>query len=360
MDRILGWVRIAGRRGWELGGVAVGVYVVWILFQKLLLLWVTVFIGLLLAALLTPAADWLERRGLPRSAGAAVAVLGGVLVVLLVVTVVVVQFMGQMPRLVQEFQQVRDEVTRWLVEGPLDLSRQEITRSMEQVVDRVQSRWTEIAGRLLSVLAVVGAFLTSLVLAFFLVRDGRGMRDWALERLVSDHQHDVVSATVRRAVETLQGYVRATVLIGALDALLIGVALVVLGVPLAGPLAVLTFFGGFFPVVGATVAGAVAALVATFSGGILQGLIVVGVVVVVQQVDGNLLQPVVMGRAVDLHPVVILLTLMAGGLLAGIVGALMAVPVAAVLTAVGNESRERRDEQAVHARDADQTAVASR
>ena len=357
MDRILGWIRIAGRRGWQLGGVAVGFLVLWTIFQKLLLLWVTVFIGLLLAALLTPAADWMERRGLPRSAAAAVAVLGGVLVVLAVLAVLVLQFIDQAPALVREFDQVRERVTAWLVDGPLGLSQRQIDQAVQQVVDQVRGSWTAIASRALGVLTALGAFLTALVLAFFLVRDASRMRDWALQRLVADDQRQFVAATTRRAVETLQGYIRATLLIGALDALLIGIALMVMGVPLAAPLAMLTFLGAFFPVVGATVAGGLAALVATVSGGLVDGLVVLGVVVVVQQVDGNVLQPVVMGRAVDLHPVVILLALTGGALLAGIVGAFMAVPVAAVLTAVGNETRERREAQAVLASDAHRHAT---
>lgn len=346
MDRILGWVRVAGRRGWQLGGVAVGFLVLWTVFQKLLLLWVTLFIGLLLAALLTPAADWMERRGLPRTAAAAIAVLGGVLVGLAVLVLLVLQFVDQAPQLVREFERVRTEVTTWLVEGPLGLSQRQIDDAVTQVVTQLQESWTAIASRALAVVATLGALLTALVLAFFLVRDARRMRDWALQRLVDDDQEEFVAATARRAVETLQGYVRATVVIGTLDALLIGIALVVMGVPLAAPLAILTFFGAFFPVVGATVAGGLAALVATVTGGFVEGVVVLAVVVVVQQVDGNLLQPVVMGQAVDLHPVVILLALTGGALLAGIVGAFMAVPVAAVLTAVGNETRERRGQEA--------------
>ena len=357
MDRILGWIRVAGRWGWQLGGVAVGFLVLWTIFQKLLLLWVTVFVGLLLAALLTPAADWMQRRGLPRAAAAGVAVLGGVLVVLAVLALLVIQFIDQGPALVREFEQVRTQLTTWLVDGPLNLSQRQIDGAVRQLAEQARASWTAIASRALGVIAAMGAFLTALVLAFFLVRDARRMRDWALRRMVADEQEEFVAATARRAVETLQGYIRATVLIGVLDALFIGIALMVLGVPLAAPLAVLTFFGAFFPVVGATVAGGLAALVATVSGGLVHGLVILGVVVVVQQVDGNVLQPVVMGRAIDLHPVVILLALTGGALLAGIVGAFMAVPVAAVLTAVGNETRERRDEQAVLAGGTDRHAT---
>ncbi|MDQ3357214.1 MAG: AI-2E family transporter, partial [Actinomycetota bacterium] len=120
------------------------------------------------------------------------------------------------------------------------------------------------------------------------------------------------------------------VIVGLIDAVFIAIALLVVGVPLVLPLAVLTFFGAFFPLVGAIVAGAVAALVALVTGGVTDALIIVGATVVVQQVEGNVLQPLIMGRQVELHPAVTLLAVTGGGAVAGIVGAFLAVPVAAV------------------------------
>jgi predicted PurR-regulated permease PerM len=204
-----------------------------------------------------------------------------------------------------------------------------------------------------TVLGLLGALLTALVVAFFLNRDADSIATWLLDRLVPDEQRELVAAAGRRAGDTLRGYVQGVIIIGGLDAILIGIVLLVLDVPLAVPLAVLTFLGGFFPVVGATVAGGLAALVALVSGGWVQGLVVAGATVAIQQIDGNLLQPVIMGRAVNLHPLVILLVLTAGGLLAGIAGAFLAVPVTAAAAAIGNEVRLRRDEEAVEARTAE-------
>ncbi len=137
---------------------------------------------------------------------------------------------------------------------------------------------------------------------------------------------------------------RGTALVALVDAIGIGVGLAILGVPLVLPIAVLTFFGGFIPVIGAFVAGLIAVLVALASTGELTTtLLVLAVVVGVQQFESNVLQPVIMRRAVSLHPVVILAALTAGGLLAGIIGAFLAVPIAAVLSAVGNELRLRHE-----------------
>ena len=134
-------------------------------------------------------------------------------------------------------------------------------------------------------------------------------------------------------------YVRGTALIALVDAVLIGIALLLIGVPLVPALMVLTFFGAFLPLVGAVAAGVVAALVALVSGGPLDALLVVGAVTIIQQVEGDVLQPVVLGRAVKLHPVVVLLALTSGAVIAGIAGAFLAVPTTAVATAIGGYAR---------------------
>jgi putative heme transporter len=153
----------------------------------------------------------------------------------------------------------------------------------------------------------------------------------------------VVRATGRRAWVALSGFVRGTATIALIDAVAIGIGLAIVGVPLVLPLAVLVFLGAFIPVIGAFFSGLIAVLVALASGGFVTALIVLAIVFGVQQVEGNVLQPTIMRRAVALHPVVVLAALTAGGVLAGIIGAFLAVPVAAVLSAVGNELRLRHE-----------------
>lgn len=346
MQRLLGWLDVAATRGWQLGGVAVGLIVIWTIFQRLLLLVVTIFVALLVAALVTPLARWLERHGVPGVLAALITVAGAAILGALAAVLLGMQLVQEIAASTDEIVQVRQNIVTWLTQGPFDVAQEQIVQVVDRAIDAVVGGWAVIVNRAFFMLTVVGALVTALVLAFFLVRDADEINGWILSRLVADDDQQDVAAAGHRAGDALQGYIRATVIIGALDGLFIGVALLVLDVPLAVPLAALTFVGGFFPVVGATVAGLLATLVAAASHGIATGLTVLVVIIIVQQVDGNLFQPVIMGRSVHLHPIVVLAALTAGGLLAGIVGAFMAVPIAAVLTAIGNEIRTRRRQQA--------------
>lgn len=337
MDRLGRWLAHAGRRGWQVGGVAVGVWVAWVLFQRLKLLVLIIFLAVLMAAFLVPVARWLEERGLPRTPATAVALLGSVAISGSVVWLVGYRVTTQMSELTSQFEDVRTTLVESMRDGPLSVPTTLVQRPMDQLGQWASEHGAVVAEQFLGVIGLLGGLVTAAFLAFFLVRDGDRIRQWLLDHLVDRDQRDRVEAATSTAGETLRGYIQAVVIIGGLDALLIGIALLVLGVPLAIPLAVLTFLGGFFPVVGATVAGILAALVALASGGLVDALIVTAVVVAVQQIDGNVLQPVVMGQAMNLHPAVVLLALTTGGILAGILGAFMAVPVTAVATAVVRE-----------------------
>ena len=337
MDRLGRWLEHAGRRGWQIGGVAVGVYVFWVLYQRLLLLVLIIFAAMLMTAFLVPIARWFERRGLSRTLATVVSVLGSVVLIGGALWLVGYRVAGQMSQLSSQLEQVRSSLTETLRSGPLSLPSGVVQRPLDQLGQWASNHGAAIAKQLVGVIGALGGLLTAVILAFFLVRDGDRIKDWLLDHLVDPDERDRVEGAASEAGETLRGYIQAVVVIGSLDALLIGIALLVLGVPLALPLAVLTFIGGFFPVVGATLAGFLAALVALVSGGVVEALIVVAVVIAVQQLDGNVLQPVIMGRAVNLHPVAVLLALTAGGILAGIAGAFMAVPLTAVATALVRE-----------------------
>jgi putative heme transporter len=189
----------------------------------------------------------------------------------------------------------------------------------------------------------ITALALAIVLLFFFVKDGDQIVAWMIARTPDTHRA-TVRATGRRAWVALSGFVRGTAVVALVDAIGIGIGLAILGIPLVLPIAVITFFAGFIPVVGAFVAGLIAVLVALAStGDLVTTLLTLGVVVLVQQFESNVLQPVIMRRAVSLHPVVILASLTAGGLLVGVIGAFLAVPVAAVLSAVGNELRLRHE-----------------
>lgn len=234
-----------------------------------------------------------------------------------------------------------DEVITWLVDGPLDLSREQIDaavdRGREWLGDVLASG--AVGGAVLAV-EIVAGILLALVLLFFFLKDGDRMWAWLCRRLgAAAGVH--VDAAGRRAWWALGGYVRGQAIVAAVDAVFIGLGIWLLGVPFVIPLTLLTFFAAFVPIAGAVAAGAVAVLVALAAEGFTTALILLGVVVLVQQLEGNILEPVVMARTVRLHPVVVLVAVGAGAALAGIVGAFLAVPVAAAATAVAGYAWRR-------------------
>ncbi|MGQ5263395.1 AI-2E family transporter [Micromonospora sp. ZYX-F-536] len=233
-----------------------------------------------------------------------------------------------------------DQLSQELTQG-LDRSRDFVTSTLpvtdaqlDKLVDQARqglsgSSPDPVAGAR-TASEVVGSALLALVLLFFLLKDGRSMWHWVLSRMTGPNR-PVVTEAGRAGWQTLGAYSRGTMLIAAIDAIGIGLALVVLRVPLALPLALITFLGGFVPIIGATVAGAVAVLVALAANGPTTALLTLAAVIAVQQIEGNLLEPLVMKRQVRLHPAVILVAVTAGTLIAGIAGAFVSVPITAVL-----------------------------
>jgi putative heme transporter len=225
------------------------------------------------------------------------------------------------------FAQLRD----YALEGPLPITEQNLQNAQDRLTEFVQGAQFQqgaISGATLAFEIIAGLFL-GLVLLFFLLRDGRKIWAFLRDQLPSEYR-ERWDLTAERSVRVLGGYVRGTAVVAFVDALVIGIALVIVGVPLALPLAVVVFIGAFIPLVGATVAGILAALVALVSNGFVTAIIVVAVVIAVNQLEGDILAPVVLGQALSLHPLAILLALTAGTIVAGIIGALLSVPFAAV------------------------------
>jgi predicted PurR-regulated permease PerM len=181
----------------------------------------------------------------------------------------------------------------------------------------------------------IAGTLLCLVTLFFFLKDGPAMWAWFTGQFRADMQMHLRQIGLRVWV-TMGAYLRGISIIGFVEASIIGIVLFVLGVPLLIPLMLLQFFAAFFPVVGAPVAGTIAVLVALVSGGLIDAIIVAIAIMVIQQMDNHFLQPVIMGRSVKLHPVVVLLALTAGGIVAGFIGALLAVPTAAIASSIGN------------------------
>lgn len=295
-----------------------------------------------LATVLVPPARWLRARGLPPLVTTWAVLLAALAVLAGIAALLATQVVGQFDQLAADVGVGVDDVRAWLVEGPLGPSDDQVgryfDRAGEQLREAVPSLAPGLLGGAVLLLEVLAGLLLAAVLVFFFVQDGERMAAWAASRL-PQRRREVVSASARRGWDALGAYVRGEVVVALVDAVGIGVGLALIGVPLVLPLAALTFFLGSIPLAGATVAGAVAVLVALASGGLGDALWATAVVVAVQQLEGDLVSPLVLGRAVRLHPVVILLALTAGTVVAGLIGAFLAVPATAVAVVVANELR---------------------
>jgi predicted PurR-regulated permease PerM len=276
-----------------------------------------------------PLVDALARVRVARGVGALVAVLVLVGGVGLIGTVFAMGFAREVDDLWASLGGGIERLRDWMVNGPLRLSQDQIDRLTTQAAEQLRAVGARSLRGATSVLGGIAMAALALVLLFFLLKDGPAMARWMIRGLPERHR-DRARDAATGGWETLQGFVRGTAVIAAVDAAGIGIGLVILGVPLALPLALVTFIASFVPLVGATVAGALAVLVALATKGPWIALLVLGVVLLVQNLEGSLLEPLIMGRAVRLHPAVILLVVAAGALVAGVGGALLATPIAAM------------------------------
>jgi putative heme transporter len=297
---------------------------------------IPVAVALLLAALLGPAVDLLSRRGVPRGLATTVVLIGGLAAVGGVLTFVVRAFIAGLPDLQTQVSGSIDTIERWLVTGPLKLSESQLQEARGSIGNTLTENRDQITSGAMSVAGGVGHFVTGLLLALFtlifFLYDGRRM--WAfVVRVTPPASRDRVDVAGQRGFAALVGYVRAGALVAVVDAVFIGIGLWIVGVPLVVPLAALVFLGAFVPIIGAVLTGVVAVLVALVANGLVPALIVLAIVIGVQQLEGHVLQPLLMGRAVQIHPLVIVLAIAGGVVVAGIIGALLAVPLVAVLNA---------------------------
>ncbi len=313
------------------GGLLIVGAVVWalaLILLKLSLVTITLLVALLLAALLDPIARLLHRV-VPAWAAALLSLLLLIGVVGGAGYVITRRVSGQLANLRSSLTQSLVSIRDWLVQGPLSLQPQQVDQVRTQIVNGVRSAIPSgftVASILIS---VVSAVLLALFVLFFLLKDGQGMWRWIVETAPPGYR-DRIDGAGGVAWTTTRHYVVGVVVVALSDALGIGIGLFVIGVPLALSLTVLVFLGAFVPLIGATVSGVIAVLVTLVTNGPVAALIVLGLVLVVQNLEGNLLQPLIQGRAVRLHPVVILVAVTAGFLLFGIAGAVIAVPVVAV------------------------------
>ncbi len=338
------WLDTLAQFAWRLLVVLVGVAGLVLLLTRLYLVSLPIILALVIATIAVPPARRLERRGVPRLLATLIVVVGGAATFFGGLILLVPAFTRQVsdlgPTVSEAFQRVLD----WLDRSPFGLDRAEIETLLTDALDNVGQFSGTIATQVGSIAIAVGEVLTAIslaiVLLFFFVKDGEQIVGWFIAR-APDRLRDDMRASGARGWGALAGYVRGTAAIALINAVGIGLGLLIVGVPLVLPLTLLVFLGGFVPVIGAFTSGLLATLVAVATGGPTTALIVLAIVVLVQQVEGNVLQPMIMRRAVSLHPIVILTVLTAGAVIVGVLGAFLAVPIAATLAAVGNELRLR-------------------
>jgi putative heme transporter len=289
-------------------------------------------VALTIAPALTPLARLLRRLRLERPA-AALALIVGLLVVAGLVAIVTASVLAEWSDLRASVERAIDDITSKLEGDPFNLS----LGRREDLQASLGDSWGRLSHYLSSGVQAGIGFITGLVLAlallYFVLRDGAELWDWVLRRFSADNR-PVVDRAGRRAGMVLGGFVQGTAIIAAIDAVLIGIGLWLLGVPLAFALGVVVFLGAFVPFVGAFVSGLVAVLVAFADEGWKIALAALALVIAVQLIEGNFLQPIIQSRTVDLHPALILLAVAAGASLFGILGAYLAVPVTAVVFAI--------------------------
>ena len=294
---------------------------------------IPVIIALLLSTLFVPPARALQKRGVPRVLATTIVFFAGILLIAGLVALVAAGVAGEASSLSKQVSGGANELGTYVADLPLGLDEREVQRQIDQIDDHVRENSDAIRSGVISGAAaagqILGALAITLTVLFFFIKDGAGMWNWFC-RLFPPARREALDELGERSWTVLSAYVKGVVFVALVDAVGIGLGLLIIGVPLVVPLAVLTFVLAFIPIVGAIAAGAAAVLVALVAVGPVAALLVLGVVVLVQQLESNILYPWIVGRTVELHPVVVLLAVTVGGLLYGIVGAALAVPIAVV------------------------------
>jgi predicted PurR-regulated permease PerM len=320
-------LRVAAAWAWRvLLLVVAAAAVIWAMAQLSQVV-IPVAIAMLLSALLSPAVGWLRRRGVHRTLSTALVLIGGVVLVAGTLTLVITEFVNNYPHLSAKTQTGLENIQNWL-KHTMHLSDKQLAfipqTALQWVKDHQSSLTTGALTTATTAFDVLASMFLVLFTTFFFLRDGDKIWRFLVNLLPSKARTPIGTAG-EQSWRTLVAYVRATVLVAFIDAVGIGIGLVILRVDLAFAL------GAFIPIVGATLSGTVAVLVALVTHGPVTALLVIAVVVGVQQLEGHVLQPVIMGRAVSIHPLAVILAIATGLVLAGIIGALVAVPIVAVL-----------------------------
>lgn len=306
-------------------------------FLRLSSLMVPLIVALLIAAPLERLVTKLANHGVPRGGGAALTILSGLLIIVALITLAGTSIVAGFDELRDAAISGYDKFLDWLSSGPLHLSGEQIDQAVTNLTGLLQDNALGVANSAFGITSAVGGVLAGAIIAmlalFFFLRDGRTLWVWGVNHMpVADR--DRVDRAGLNAWHTLARYTKTSAFVAFVDAVGIGLGAWIIGVPLALPIGILVFLFSFIPLFGATLSGIIAVLVALFDGGWKTALIMLAIVIVVQQVEGSVLYPWLFGKAASIHPMVILLTVSAGTLILGLVGAVIAVPLLAFATAL--------------------------
>ena len=327
-------VRLAGAWSWRLLVIAAAIAGLVLLIIQLRLIVIPVLVAVLISALLVPFVGFLMRHRWPKALAVATAMIGTLVIVAGLITLATTQIADGTAGLSARLSESYSSFKQFLNGAPFNLSNTDINNYLQQAWTSLQNDSQVFISGALSVGTTLGHLLTGLLLALFsllfILIDGKTIWAWIV-RLFPKRAQAAVDGAGIAGWTTLGNFAKVQILVASIDAVGIGLGAALLGVPMAIPIGILVFLGSFIPIIGAVATGAVAVVIALIFNNWVTALLMLGVVLLVQQVEGHVLQPLIMGTAVKVHPLGVVLVVAAGALLAGIPGALFAVPIAAVL-----------------------------
>jgi len=337
---------VAQKWGLRLIVLAAALYILGWAVGHTWMIWFPVSLALLFSTVLGPPADRLRRLGLPDAAAAGLVMLAFLAALGFLFSILIPQLVEEAPEIVDRAATGVGEIQNWLITGPLQIESGQITNALESVEQWLKDSALDISSGAISVVATATGVVVNtvlvLILTFLFVKDGHKFPPF-VERLGGHRAGGHLLEMLTRAWSTLGGFIRTQALVSLIDAVLIGIALAIVDQPLWVPLAVITFLGGFIPIVGAFASGAIAVLVTLVTNSPQDALIILVVIVAVQQLEGNVLSPMLQGKSMNLHPAVVLMAVTAGGSMFGITGAFLAVPVTATVASMLRYANERID-----------------
>jgi predicted PurR-regulated permease PerM len=334
-DHLPDWLVSWGGAAWRILAIGAVAYFAFQLLRAVSVVAIAVAISLFLASVLWPPTRWLIDHGWPHLVAALSTLAAGLAVLVGLGFVVIPQLVSGFGDLGGDLAEAADSVRRWLVVGPLGLSESQVDSYWDAAGVRLRSLAEEglIPGATAAVEFITGTFL-AIITTFFVIKDGRRMVRRLIDRLPTGTDTKV-EKSIRVGWESLSRYMEGIAFVGLVDAVAIGIGLWIVGVPLVIPLSILVFFGAFFPLVGAFVSGLVAVAVAFVNGGLTDALIILVLITAIQQLEGDVVLPLVFGQTLRLHPLIVLLGVAGGGIAFGLVGAFLTVPIIAVVVSIG-------------------------